>query len=332
MITEDTNTDILRLLREKKQSNRRQLRELEKSPIVFGMNSIHVTKISNTLIGFTETINGITHSHRRHLLENSVSYVEYKKSLLEKSTQAENIINVGSQSKQYQRQFHLVEEAIDELRYLITLCAIESNFNKKFTIENTENSIIVNIETGVIIEIRERLNTVSSLMSMMFSLHITGNVIVSTIHDNDDVLFHIFLSKLSKISVGNFSDRINKDFESNFVTMIEGLKQLPKLYTQIDNSNNTTENAEMYVDIFEYLRKGQPGTELSIPFDNHTFDDQQFLRKLNIRKISRVRTVIEILAQSDTQSFIEYRIIISKISHNLTENTNNIINIVRKLT
>lgn len=284
--------------------------------IAFGNNYLLIRKVTGKFISMVESQNGFVHEHRRHDMAGAVKYIGYKKSILSRPQTNTNAgIDMSKQSPGYHQQLSNVIDMQDEIRYLIDLMHKQSHCNLAYNIVFNHDVVQINLEDESIINVFFRYD------NDVEKLALSHNIDMSNIICAESLQLITFLQKLSTLVIDHTS-KAGLEFQNYMSTMYWCQLQLDKLV-------NRTEEFEvddtLKADIVQHIEKAKVGDRLSILLGQHVYDDVTYTRVFVIKKLTKVRTIVEVVAQSSEGDIIEFRQTILKISHNITENTERIL-------
>lgn len=283
--------------------------------IAFGSNSLLVKKMTRKFINMIEIQNGLIHEHKRHDMIAAAKYINYKKSLFARSSSSKQMI-LENQSSQYYQQMQNIADLEDDIRYLLNLMYEESNCSLSYNIVFDIDSVRLNIEDGTSISIYFRYETTEA------KLAISHDINLSNIFCTESLQLITFLQLVSNLVLG--STKASLEFKDYMFRMQTGKLQLEKLVSiSTDFEIDNTFKAE----IVQHIEKAKLGDTVTKIIGDHMFDNVTYTRTFIIRKLTKVRTIIELIAKSSDSDIIEYRSTIMKISHNILDNADKILKI-----
>ena len=291
-----------------KQEAKRALKEAQKNSIQFGLNSLSVKKISEKWITIAESQNGVNHEHRRYDIIGAAKYIDYKKRILSK--EVHSIVNENAQSIQWHTQKRTVDslksDALEFIEDIFILNALELKYN----IDYSNNSVTLNFETGemIILHVRPEHST----------LGLTHTFDLTTIYSQIQHAKLKTVLDFSDLCIGMKAFGIA--FRDTVHRLMLGLSQLERFYTVTLTDSDDTHNT-LLADITQFISTSAVGDTLSHHIGYAEHNGVTYDRRFQLRKLTRVRTFIEIIAISEERTFVEYRTFISKIGHHITENS-----------
>lgn len=286
---------------------KRQLKQLLKQTYKLGHNHITVEKVSEHNIKISEMFNGYYQEHTRYNVNNALDYIKYRKLQFIQSPMAQKSCET-LQSKPYQLQKMNVNNLQDNIEKLIKKNITKEflfhlEFNIKF--DYHESSIDVHIEDGHVITI-EQLQGNSIVTPITIHHNIDDKSIISRKHSCKQLL----LAHICNLVYADSPD--SSEFADLFFKYVICQKQLTKLYVE----PILLHNLKIVDELSEFIHKGKVNDTYS--YNLKSFEG--FDRQLIVTKLTRVRTIVSIVARLDDIMFFEYRKIYSKISHNINAN------------
>lgn len=285
--------------------------------IAFGSNSLLVKKTTGKYINMVEIQNGLVHEHKRHDMIASAKYINYKKSILSRPHSSLDEIDLKNQSAGYYQQMNNIIELEDEIKYLINLMHDNSKCALDFNIEFSRELVKLNIEDGTSIDIYFRYEDNTKRLALSHDINLTNIFCLESLQ------LVTFLQLLSDLVLGSTS-KASLEFKDYMSRMQMGRIQLDNLVTV---NNNFEVDDTFKADIVQHIEKSKVGDVLTKIIGEHVHEDVTYTRSFIVKKLTKVRTTIELLAKYDDGEIIEFRTTINKIGHNILDNTDKILKI-----
>lgn len=318
-------TDILLNPRRLKSFNRQRLKRLKDTPYVNGHNTIKIVRVADKYVRLSEHVFGIHQEHQRYNIENVFNYIHYRIAQIEASSNTEQeIIDVESQSLLYQTQYNNFIDLKDDLEDCIHEALEPLYESRKQIFSETPYSILYDTNNKSITIAFSNSFNVEITKDEKFDIFIlTYNADLTTIQTHRDRTIIQHLNAIAELTHGNThaSTLFGLAFHKYFMFSAN----LRTLYVApVDESYINIEN-----DIKEYIQQAKLNNVKSYIYKLKPFNG--FTRQFVVNKITRVRTVIYVVATNEltNESFIEYKEHITSIYHQIQDNATKIAKLIK---
>lgn len=287
---------------------RNHLAEYTKKPLYIGNNFIDVHKVLEKWVIMSESRNDLVQSSKRIPLKDAIIYFEYKKHLLAINSSSDDLIDPTNQNKQYQTQYENYNETFIDVQNALTI--IWKKHTSHFSFDLKDDQLIIDFP-GYKVKI---------------TLSEEGDITLNTdfvINNIDNKMSYTFLNCFSETSDLIFEgSKKSFCFNIDFNRLIVFKKQLKMLVTFV-NENQSSEDLEISNKIKNFINAPKKGyCVLEIPYDSIEVNGSIFERTFRIIKLTKIRTVVDVIAKSGDIELSEYEKTYTKVSHQIDFHTN----------
>lgn len=290
------------------------LQNLINNPFTLGNNQIKILKVSDKYVEIEELFNGYLQTNpHKYTIETAYAYWKYRTTQFESWPSNDLFKDVSHQSNQYRVQLENINELFIEIKNHLHLVIKEKikRSNIKYKIEFNVTNIVIVLSSGAKYTIAQKLDKTDTPRTIVsYELSKAESVILSI----EDFVEINVLNGLSQLLY--LKDEISLDFLSVYSRYNMCQINLKKLWQ------------EPVQDIDPILLEDLHNFIINAPI-GHTYAYKlspigQYERRAEVNKITRIRTIITIIAESEDFKFIEFEDKISKVTQNIEVNTRKI--------
>jgi hypothetical protein len=283
-------------------------------PFILGNNQIKIKKVSDKYVEIEELFNGFEqHTKTRYTIETAFKYWKYRTFQMLHWPIDEDYHNIENQTDQYKIQIENIEEIKSELNNHIQVTCLDECriYSTEPKVVFLENEIKIHLDSGATFTITTELDEIDEPRpTLKYSLSNSFDEINSKKHFNDVVM----LKAIGRLLY--YNDRISKDFLDVFHRYLMCTKNLRKLWVEPTKNINPV--------LLEDLHNFIVNAPVEHKFQYELSPVGQFKRYVEIEKVTRIRTMIHVIAENEDDKFIELEAKINKITHNIEENAKTI--------
>lgn len=267
------------------------LKEYEAKPIQIGQNYIEIVKISDRCVIINESRNGLLQQERKVNLEKAIDYINYKKSLMIRDLEFNNLNfevdeNDQNVSREYKTQLENYSEVLIDLSNIVhNIWKVNGGLVTNINVNENENQVEIYIDNKRIDIKRNQLNN---------ELTLNLNYATTKIHNERDYLIQNCTVEIAKLI---FSDSdvalFFRQLIGQAIMMKSQLKILALVYRSTDN---VSIDPKLATEIDEFVRGGKKSDMLEFSYGKHRNGKRLYERVFEVVKETKIRTVVNVYA------------------------------------
>lgn len=311
-----------------KSFNRKKLKQLQIDPYINGHNTIKILRVADKYVKLSEHVFGVYQEHQRYNILNAFTYIQYRIAQIEHRNTDDTMqdIDISKQSLQYRVQYENLTEIFEDMQESIhnILMPLFVNASTPFS-DSAPYSIQFNDEDqNILIAFNNGLNVTISKEYAFDCFIVNYNTDLSSIQTSLDFSKFNIINTILQLTHSSSTDAMH--FNLMFSRYFMFSENLRKLYSApVDDTISHIEH-----ELEEFIKKAKLDKVDEYTYTLKPF--HQFVRVFTVKKITRVRTLLEVKAiNTETgEEFIEYRKTVSKIFHHIQQNAEEISKLIKQ--
>jgi hypothetical protein len=296
--------------------DKQYVKSLLNKKIYIGKNWINVCSVTQKYVIIEEFQRGVHQRHCRYNLSNAADYIRYRKEIMSVSISPE--IEESIQSYEWKTLNRTIEETRSDIESQIYSEKSISKLEETICVQFLDTSIVIGFENGEELEIILRKE--SALKPFALTIPLSFNTIVT----HQDFTRFDFAHRIFSLIYNS----CNSTKSSIFAKNIHSLMDISERFKSVEIVQPVLSTQHEHQRVINWIQNSEVNQPMILQIGVFGINGNIYKRFIKVEKITRVRTQVQVIALSDTDSEkIEWSSHISKISQNLKDNSEKILQI-----